>query len=398
MNRDARTRIEATIRLAVRSVFVLSISLAFPNVLAAQGTPNIKDVQPPGDRPWSLHLRVDEVFEDNAEFNDQGGTDIASRFGAALGRSWSFKRGSLRLNADANQLVYRTSSNLDTLSYDVGGGGSYDVTRRFRFSLNGTSSRNYAQDTTIFLEAGLVQPKTITRVTTVGSQFGYDISRSTQLMVSLGGETVSFESSPLRDTVTVTGRILLVRQLTRSQSIGISWGQTYSTVGLTSDIQGLLAVWRATLNPRFSVNASGGIRPYSLEGQSGYQITPGGSAGLIAHLGRNGVATLSYEHGVEQAYGFSGTHLTDRGIAGYTSAVGTRLSVHAAFDYGENWYPSEPDLRLLGRTISAGLQYRVARRFSVGADYGVWTRTNEAHVSSRNTRANVGASYDFSWR
>jgi hypothetical protein len=346
--------------------------------------------------PWSFQLGLDQVFETNVRFDTQGVDDYGTRLNAAVGKSWMLSRGNLRFGATATQLFYRQSTDLNTLFYNVGAGGSYHLTRRLAWSLSGSRSTSYAQDTTVPVDAGLVFPKALTYIDAAATQLTYDLSARTHFTAGASGQSVSFDTPALKGSSAISVGAVLSRQVTRSQTVGVSWGHTFSN-GISGDIQGLLGTWQVAINNRLRANFTGGIRPYTLEGQ-GYQITPGGSASLTAKIGQAGAATCGYERAVEQAYGFEGTHLADRVVAGYSTTVGRRLALNGTFNWGLNKYPEIPNSRLLGRNAATSARYFMTRTLTVGAGYSFWDNSYANGTTITNTRMEVSLIYAPSWR
>ena len=210
-------------------------------------------------------------------------------------------------------------------------------------------------------------------------------------------QAVSFESSVLQNGSVLNFRGVLSRQMNKTQSVGISWGQTISN-GITGDIQGFLALWQATFGRALVITASGGIRPYTLEGRAGHQFAPGGGVGVNATLPHGQSVLGRYERAVEQAYGFNGTHLAHRFVVGYEAAFNPRVSLNFGGTYGINTYPLQPDFKLNGKTLSTELRYTVVRNLAVGAGYGLWISRQAPAPSVTTYRTNVSLYYAFGFR
>jgi hypothetical protein len=362
----------------------------------------IKLPQPGGTKavdikPWSLRFGVNEVLEDNVQLTSGGGGDLGSRVDVGVGRDVTFRGGQIRVVADAGQLLYQQAKNLNQLTYGVGVNTTYLVTRRLTWRVSEFLTSNYAQDTRVLTDVGLILPRVLTRSNSASTELLYDLSRQTQIRASLAAQTVSFASAELTGASNVVTTVRLDRLVGRSQSVGINWGQTIAST-ITGDIQGLLGTWRGTFGRGVTLNAAGGVRPYKLEGRSGYQFAPALLVGIDARLTPTVTVSGNYERAVEQAYGFSGTHLAHRLLASSTVGVGRRVTVEGSASYGLNTYPLDPNFRLTGTAESLSVAYKIVDNLTVSGLSSLWYRQDSAAPAILATRVGVSLSYGFAWR
>ena len=370
------------------------MALVVTGIAEAQETPSAAPIPQVETKPWSMHVGVSGSYEDNGELQEKA---FGAGFGAGVSRSWASTRSTMSLAADASQSSYPNATGLDTLAYSVGVGASYSATRRLVFSFSDAVASGRGQDSQLLTGSGLVYAQTIVRTNYFSGGLTYDLSPRTQITTSLGGSIIHFGSDSIQGASTLTPRIAVTRQLTRTQTVGVTYGTTLSSAVTAGDVQGLLATWQAKFGPRISVSASGGVRPYKLPGQ-GQQYSPGGGVGFSARLGRTGAVSANYERAVETAYGLTGTHLSHRFGASYGAPVGRRLSADLSFGYGLNTYPQDSALKLSGGTLSAGAHYRLVQNLSVSAGYSIWKSINGSAPPVTGTRGSVSVGYSVSWR
>ena len=345
-----------------------------------------------------MSVAVFEAYDSNVEFQNQNGAgDLGSSVNVHVGGDWNFPRADVKLSGDANQIFYRQATDLNHFTYGFGSSASYQISRRLRWSASESISSGYAQDQRVLTDAGLLFPKVLTRVVTASTQFGYDITRKTHVDVAVSGQSVSFGGPDLVGGSSLGVHLNVTRQIGRSQTVGISTGDTKSN-GITGDIQGLLGTWSATIGRALTLAATAGVRPYTLPGQSGFLVAPGGSFNVNAHLPRGNTFGLTYERAVEQAYGFSGTHLAHRFGASYGLAATPGLHFDASANYGLNTYPLDPSFRLDGRTGNVGVKYAVRQNLAVSADYTAWARRSASEPPVTTYRVTSSLAYGFSWR
>ena len=159
----------------------------------------------------------------------------------------------------------------------------------------------------------------------------------------------------LRTDLTIAGQGGYTRQIKETQSIGVSFSTAYSD-GNTGNVLGLFGTWEGRFGRGFTLNAAGGVRPYQLDGVSGYRFAPGISLGLGQRVARNHAFALTFEHTVEQAYGFDRTTIADRINANYEFTIGRRLSLSGGANYGSSTDPRVAGYRLDGLTGSVAMR------------------------------------------
>jgi hypothetical protein len=342
---------------------------------------------------WSYSLGVHEAYESDVRFNgEQGNGDWHTRFEGALGRQLVFPRGSLDVNGSLGQLLYRRNPDQDRTMYSFGGGVSYDLTRRLHLVATEMMASTYSEDSTVLTTIGTVLPRVETRTNVASGALTYQLSPRMTVDASVTGTTITFPADEFSNGSSLTVRSSFARQVTPTQTIGLSVGNTFST-GTTGDIQGVLATWQMTRGRSLTLMATGGVRPYTLDGVAGHQYAPGGSFGIESAFSRNQTFSASYENAVEQAYGFDRTHKAHRFNANYGYAVGRRLTLEGTASYGLNTYPQIPDYTLDGRTVMASMRYLLGRRFFLGAAYGLWARKETASPVTTTYRTSFSLTY-----
>lgn len=390
----------------------VAVLLAAASLAEAQSSPapptttivETEDVQRRNERAapptWVFNVGGGETYESDTGFTGAEGNGGWSRsVQGRLGHTWVKRRGSVELGGDVAHQAYHSGSQNGRLTYGVAGGLSHAMTRRLTWRLSGTVSQMDSQDTDILTTSGIVlAQRSLTRTQGASTDFAYQLSRRSQLNVSVSTSRVTFVDSELIPGTSMTTRVGYSKEFFRSQSIGISMGHSVST--MTGDIEGLMATWRARVGTVFAVNAAGGIRPYKLnEHSNSYSFAPGASFGLVARLGETQSVGFSYERAVEQAYGVGGTHLGDRYNANYTVAVGRRLTANLTGSYGKNYYPDRTDdYSLGGRTFNGSLSYLLGRQLSLGASYGRWLRDETGFETTTTYRTMFTISYGGAWR
>jgi hypothetical protein len=368
--------------------------------------------------PWSVNLGVQQTYEGGRQFTGSGNAGIwGSRVTGSVGRTFTLKRGAIDVHGDATKMFSQSTSQSGQLLYGAGLGVGYSLTRRVTFHASQGLSSSLAQDSPVLVDAGRVfEESTAARTMVTSGDLVYQMSERNTMRVEAAQTMVGFQGSSLTSGNSTTARFNFSRQVHRSQSVGFSVGHTF-TSGQTGDIQGVLATYQATLGRYLSVNASGGIRPYTLANVPGYHFAPGGAVSLSASVANQSVS-FSYERAIEQAYGYDEalggglTHSANRVNSDYGVAIGQRLAVNVNGSYGMNTYPQIPGYHIGGRTLMVTSRYLLARQLSLGVAYGVWWRsetgapttatgapvagTGEVHEST--SRATFSLTYAFGWR
>lgn len=348
---------------------------------------------------WVFNIGGGETYESDTGFTGAEGNGGWSRaVQGRLGHTWVMRRGNVEIGGDASHQSYHSGSQNGRLTYGIASGISYALTRRLTWRLSGTVSQMDSQDTELLTTSGIVlSQRALTRTQGGSTDMAYQLSRRSQINVSVSSNRVTFVDSPLVPGTSMTTRVSYSKELMRSQAIGLSMGHSVST--MTGDIEGLMATWRARVGTVLTVNAAGGIRPYKLnETSERYSFAPGASFGLTARLAETQSVGFSYERAVEQAYGVGGTHLGDRYNVNYAAVVARRLSTTLAGSYGKNYYPDRvDDYSLGGRTIVATVSYLLGKQLSLGAQYGLWFRDETGFATTKTYRTMFTLSYGGAW-
>jgi hypothetical protein len=213
----------------------------------------------------------------------------------------------------------------------------------------------------------------------------------------VGEQEVSFRTSQFIGASTLTSSVAVTRQLSPSQTLGVSvdYGRTI-TNGTAGVITGYVGTWQRAIGNIGSVTAAAGIREYTLAGATGFRITPAISTGFSSHLRRNDRLSLNYERSVEQALG-NGTHLTQLVTATYGLSQG-RLTIDTYGSYGRGTYPLDPDHQLIGRTGSITIRYVLVQNLAVALGSSVAVRTDAPAPEASLYRTMVTLTYGRAWR
>jgi hypothetical protein len=263
-------------RLAARLVWSWGLTLSLTTGVRAQ-------IAAPPAEPWSLSLGVGETYDTNLTFSSETGSGTRGEFGSHLSaggsRTWTGPRGSVSLNGNAADFFYRHTSALDAFTFGFGAGGAYAVTRRLTWSVNDTLSSAYAQDTTLLTNAGLLFPRVIVHTNSASNAFSYDLSPKSQIVWGLSTQAVGFAASKFAGAKNIGSNLNFVRRLGSSESIGIGYDfQISNSSGAAGTVQAVQGTWRRSVGQRATLAVSGGIRPYTLPGVSGYLISPRSAA------------------------------------------------------------------------------------------------------------------------
>jgi hypothetical protein len=356
---------------------------------------------------WSATLSMLESYEDNVNFSPatQGNYDTGSRFQAGLARDWISARTDINVNGTVSQQLYRNASDLNALFYGVGGGASYAVTPRLSWKLADTLTSNYAQNTAVLIDAGIVLPKVLTRSNVGSSTLSYAASPRTQLSWAVSQQNIWFDSSsvpngPGFDNGSTFGsRVGFSRQLTRSQSLGVQVGYQRllfaDTVATNLD---LLGTWHRPIGKDSGLSIAGGVQAYSVPGQAGYRSSPAGSITLNTHVRRSDVLTFSYRRALEQAFGLGRAQVTDVVGGSYGMTVSKRLSAGFNGTYGNGTDAQNPNLRLIGRSAGVSISYLVGRGLTVLGGYNFLASQDGLNPTTVNHRAVVSLIYAKTWQ
>jgi hypothetical protein len=286
---------------------------------------------------------------------------------------------------------------LDQYTYGLNARTSLSLTPRLSWNVGGNLTSTYAQDANVLIGNGLVYQKVLTRIGTASTALSYDWSPRTQIRASVSALKVGFvNTQSLVGGTNLTTTFSLTHQINRSQKLGLDYAQTFSN-GASGTIVALLGTWQATAR-NFTINANGGVHPYQVLGLSGYRFAPGGSIGVASKVGNRNTFGVSYEHTVEQAYGFSGARLSNRVNANFGVAVTRRLQLDANANYGTNVDPVDPNSRLDGTTAALQARYLIVQNLSVAGGYTVWQRRETPLPLITSNRATFTATYGLTWR
>lgn len=348
---------------------------------------------------WLIRLGVNEVYESNVRFGASGPIgELGSQLEGTLARGWTGPRGGVSISGNASQFLYRRLPDLNQFMYGVAGSASYAVTPRVTWDVGDSLSSRYAQDVTAISDAGLLPPKLLTRINDASTGLRYTLTPRTQIRWGVSEQQVSFESSQFTGASTLATNVNITRQLTRSQTFGVTADYQRTVVnGTIATIQGLLGTWKLAAGKDVSVTGAAGIRPYTLPDQAGFRIAPAGSIGFNTHLRSNDTISLHYERSIEQALGI-GTHLTQGVAANYGLSLGSRVTIEAGGIYGRGTYPLDPGHLLTGRTASISGRFLLVQNLALAFGSSVYVRTDTPRAPISDYRTAMSLTYGRSWR
>jgi hypothetical protein len=352
-------------------------------------------------QPWSLTLGAGEAYDSNAGFSGpKGRGDTASNLQVGLGRSWTSRRGDMMFKGNAGQSFYRQITTLNQFTYGFVGSANYAITRRLSWTVGDSLSSNYARDIRVLTDAGLLLPTVITRSNSAATQLTYALTPKTGVRWKLAETNIGFSSRQFIGGANVTTSLGIERQMSRSQTLGVthSFQRTFSN-GEQSVIQSLLGTWQATAGKVVTLNATAGLRSYTLPGQRGYRFSPGGSLGLRARPSKSHTLGLTYERIIEQTFGLSNrTHLVHLVTANYGLSLGTRLAFELGGSYSRGTDPLLPNLRILGQLGTASIRYSATPKLGVVITSSAFGSTFDPFPTVKDYRTMMSLTYGTAWR
>ena len=276
--------------------------------------------------------------------------------------------------------------------------------REPRVTVSDTLVSSYAQDLTTLTDSGLLPPRVLTRINTATTGLSYDLSPRTHIRWGLTEQSLSVDSSQFAAASTLGTSMSIGRQISRSQTLGVmadysisDYSGTYASGAGTAENAGLLGTWQQTIGHDVTVNAAGGMRPYTLFGQSGFRIAPAASFGLHVHLRRSDTLGLRYERSVEQGLG-NGTLLTQVAAADYGVSLGRRLALAGGAGYFRGADPAGPTNVHIGQTGNVSVRYILRPTLTAEFNYSLYVLTNSPNPNFSSRRAAVSLRYGRRWR
>jgi hypothetical protein len=387
------------------------LPLAIRPAAAQQQAPPAEEtpVRPvPAPPRWSLGAGVGSGYDSNALFaGPDGASDIATRVQVSLGRDWTLRRGSIRLGADVTRPFYRNAATLSTFTYNFAGRAAYMLTPRLSWSFGTNVNQARAPDSTLLAANGIVLPNVVARTGATSTQFSYAWSRKTNIgwgfsFQGVGFRATVFASDPLKGGTSFGSSANVTRQVSPSQTLGIT--QSYQRMyqdGGAAGVQAYMGTWQASLGRSWSIFASGGIRPYTIPGESGYRISPGASGGIRKTVREGQSVGISYERTMEQAFGEgggSGTHLVETVGGNYSLTLSRKLVAEFGASYARGTYPLIPDLLLIGKLANASLGYQIATGLMLSAGSSLYIRQYTPQPAVSRYNITVALSYGTAWR
>ncbi len=371
---------------------------------APAGTPTTPGGTPVAvDEPWMLFLGVNGSYEGNALFtgSTEGSTEFANQVVGTLTRSWKLRRGGASLGVSGNQIFYGETASLNDFRYSATGALSHMITRRLTWSGQGSITSGLARDSKVLSDAGLVLPSGTTRTSSSASVFTYLLTPKAQLSWGLAESGVGFDSAFFRGGGTnLSSTINLSRQVGKSQNIGIiqEYSRTFSDVQ-SSDVYGVLGSWSIMAGRGWMAFASGGVRPYSLPDNGGYQVSTALAVGVTKPVRPGQIVGVTYSKSIGQTFGLTPTNnLVDSISGNYSAALRRNLSASVSGIYTRGQNPVPPNETVTGEVFQGSLAYRVLQNLAVSIGTAVYSRVEEPSSRVTSTTTFLNVSYVTTWR
>jgi hypothetical protein len=356
------------------------------------------------NRPWTLSLGFDEGYESNVSGAPGDPGDLGTFLQAGGSRRWTLARGEVRLSGNVGQNIYRASNNSNHLSYGVGAFASFVATPRLSWNVGDSVSAGYAQDAAQLQDSGLLPPKLITYLNTVSTGLDYQLSKRGRLHWGIAQQSTSFDSAQVIGVETTpvpsswTTAMNVGRQLSRAQTVGMSVDYQHAmTNGESASQGGIMGTWQRAFGRGVSLAGSGGLRLYTVPGESGVKAAPGGSIGIVVRARRDDTFSVAYDRSttIEQAGGAL-THFGDSIGGGYGFRLG-RVSLNATGYYARSVFPLDPTHKRYGHTGNLSARYEIIRGLNAGFSYGFYRRVDTPSPPLSGYTARMFLSYGLNW-
>ena len=381
----------AAMRLPFRVIIFAAFLGSFGRAAHAQATGN--------SDAWSFGVNFAESYEGNPSFVGASQQDEwANQIGGFLGRSWTLRRGSAQLSAAGSRSFYQETTALNDFRYNFGGSLSYALTHRLSWGGNIAVNSGLARDSKVLIDAGLVLPSVDTRTINSSSTFSYQLSPRSQISWSIAQLGVGFSSLLFSGGTELTSSLRWTRQVTRSQTIGVTqdYSRSFSDAG-SSTIHGLVGTWAAPFGRGWSGTVGGGVRPYTVPGE-GYRFAPATTASLSKNVRPGQTLGISYDRSVTQTFGIGRTNnLLQSVSAGYGFTLARNLTTTFGSSYSVGTDPLDENLQLTGTTAQASISYLIKSIMTVGLGSNIYRRTYTGAEPSTSYRVAVSLSYGKSW-
>jgi len=296
------------------------------------------------------------------------------------------------------QPFYRTESALNSLRYNFAGGITYALTRRLSFDANSSLSSSLAQDASVITDTGVILPSVTARTGSTSTALSYSLSPKTKLSWTLSHTGAGFESTVFRGGSSVSSGVSVTRQLNRGQSFGVSGSYTlnFQDAG-SANIQTYLATWQGSIGRRWTVFASGGVRPYTIPEEEGYRFSPAATVGVRRQIRQGQTIGASYDYTIEQAFGLDQTHLVHTVAGNYEFSWARRYNASFGASYSNGIYPLLPDVKLIGELADASFAYKILNDLSLAINVSAYSRAVRPDPAVSAYRAGVSLIYQRSW-
>jgi hypothetical protein len=385
-----------------------------PQPKAPQGasepeTEGAPDATAGGEKPprWAASLALRQSWDSNPTFSE---TEIQGSWltgvNGRLGYANQFSRGSLTFSGDGGYVGYSSANGLDEWMYSGQTVASWKATPHLVLGLDQSYSSEYTHQNQALIESGLVLPQTIVHrlgTTVTGAE---RLSERTSLTGLLRYEHVAFPNSTLVNGNEFTVGAGLSRQLTRSDSLSLSYTYLNDTVPAqagapeqNSSIHTLTVGWSRRLAEKVTTSASGGLATFTPYGSDTRSWEPQGAVS-IERKTRHFTMGANYAHSVGQAYGLGRQRVAD--VVGASVGVKVSRTVSADAVYNKSWNhdPADPTYTFDDDAVSTDLRWTIFRRLGLAGIYSYRRSTGQTGTSGALTGSVVGLSmsYGQEWR
>jgi hypothetical protein len=325
---------------------------------------------------------------------------FVERLGLGLTYTRQSPRTQVEFGAEGTGVYYTGVEGSDRVNYS----GSLAVTRRAspRLSLRLSEAivSTYSQGAPLLAVQGLVYPLAYHRTNQLSGGASYQLTSRTSASAHVRHDLVDFGSIGLIGGWQLITGGGLTRSLTAVDSLGISYDYRLSRyendVANNSGTHTVELGWTRQLDTGLSLALNGGVSRLDVVGfDSRFAAT--GDATLSATF-KTSALSLRYERGFGQAFGLARERIADTVGLVYSRTLSRSVDSTLSGIYGSSRDPLDPSFSYTSQRYDLGLRYRVGRRWSLGAAYGV-TLVEASNVNKRvSQNAAASLAYGWEWR
>jgi len=315
-----------------------------------------------------------------------------------LGYTMNSPRTQLGFDATGAAVFVQGTGGSDHINYAGAFAVTHQSTPRLSLRFSEAVVSIYSNGAPLLTADGLLYPLTTTRTNDLAGGLTYQLTNRTSLTLSARHTYAGFASTPgLTNGWQFRTSASLARQLTATDSVRVSYSYRYSDFPdqpiKNTDTNSLTAGWTRQVSQRFSFSADAGVSHlHRANATSQYGFVA--DAALTKQLQRGSIS-LQYSHGFNQAYGFGRDRVSDTVGLAYARSLTRDLSATLAAIYGRSRDPFDPLFGFDTQNYRLGLQYLLARGWTLGGSYA-WLYRDQIGTPPRSTN-NVNASLTHGW-